>query len=152
MSSPTPSAREVAEDLLERSGQGMMTGDFVLFSSCFSLPTRMETFEGSRVLETLEELKTVFDGVRAYYKKTGVTAVRRHIVDAEYRNPTSIVSTHNASTFVNDELIQQPYDVLSVLELRNGSWTIRHSEYLITDVEEHSSVFAGPDPEIKDLE
>ncbi len=150
MPEPEKTAREIAEDLLARSGQGLITGDFKLFCDCFAFPNAMETFGGRRVIETMEEMETVFNDVRAYYHKTGMTEMVRHIVDAEYRNHSTIVSTHQARVVAESGLVQQPYDVLSVIELIEGAWRIRHSEYAIVDSEDHNTALIGPNASLED--
>ncbi len=143
VSQPGKTAREIAEDLLDRSGRGLTEGDFDLFERCFALPNEMETFEGRRVIETREEMRAVFDDVRAYYDRIGRTRVDRFIVDAEFRNSTCIVSTHQSHVYAGEDLAQQPFDVLSVIELQDGVWRIRHSEYAITDSKDHSNALVG---------
>lgn len=150
VSQPETTARDIAEDLLDRSGRGLTQGDFKLFECCFTLPKEMETFGGRRVIRTREEMKAVFNDVRAYYRKIGMTRVDRHVVDAEFRNPTCIVSTHQSRVYAGDELIQQPFDVLSVIELLEGAWRIRHSEYAITDSADHNSALVGRDAKLVD--
>ncbi len=120
-----------------------MTGDFELFVECFAFPKEMETFEGRRVFETREEFEVVFDSVRDYYQKVGVTHADRHIVDAEFRNPTCIVSTHHSRIYANEELVQQPFDSLSVIEEIDGIWRIRHSEYAIIDSKDYKEALVG---------
>ena len=150
MSEPQRSAREIAEDLLARTGHGLITGDFETFCECFSMPNEMETFEGRRVIETASELETVFGDVRAYYDKIGMTQMERHIVDAEFRNPTSIVSTHQSRLVAESELVQQPFDVLSVIKLIDGAWRIRHSQYAIVDSKDHNTALTGLNAALSD--
>ena len=145
LSETEKSARKIAEDLLERSGRGLLTGDFGLFADCFALPTEMETFDGRRIIKTLAELEAAFDAVRAYFGTTGMTRMERHIVDAEFRNPTSIFSTHQSCLAAEDVLVQQPFDVLSVIALIDGRWRIRHSQYAITDSHAHKMALIGGD-------
>lgn len=143
MSEPERTAREIAEDLLARTGHGLITGDFSVFCECFSLPTEMETYEGRRVIETKAEMEAVFNDVRAYYQKVGTTEMERFIVDAEFRNPTSIVSTHQSRLVSEAGLAQQPFDVLSVINLIDGAWRIRHSQYAIVDSKDHNTALTG---------
>lgn len=150
MSEIQKTAREIAEDLLARTGQGLITGDFKLFGECFALPKEMETFEGRRVIRTQAEMESVFNDVRAYYAKIGMTHMERHVVDAEFRNPTSIVSTHQSRLVAEYELVQQPFDVLSVIELIEGAWRIRHSQYAIVDSEDHNTALIGPNAVLAD--
>lgn len=150
MSEPEKTAREIAEDLLVRTGQGLITGDFKPFGDCFALPKEMETFEGRRVIKTEAELESLFNDVRAYYDKIGMTEMERHVVDAEFRNPNTIVSTHQSRLVAESELVQQPFDVLSVIELIEGVWRIRHSQYSIVDSEDHNIALIGPDAVLGD--
>ena len=150
VSDPEPTAREIAEDLLDRSGRGLTGGDFALFERCFILPKQMETFDGRRVVSTREEMRAVYDDVRAYYKSIGMTRVDRYIVDAEFRNPTCIVSAHQSRVYAGEELIQQPFDVLSVIEFVGGEWRIRHSEYAITDSSDHNNALVGEGMKLAD--
>ena len=143
MSQPDKSAREIAEDLLDRSGMGLTEGDFDLFETCFALPNEMETFDGRRAIVTRADLQAVYDAVRAYYHQIGRTRVDRHIVDAEFRNPTCIVSTHQSRVYAGEELAQQPFEVHSVIELQDGVWRIRRSEYAITDSSDHNNAIVG---------
>lgn len=110
----------------------------------------METFDGRRVITTREELEAVFNDVRAYYRTIGMTRVDRHIVDAEFRNPTCIVSTHQSRVYADEELIQQPFAVLSVIELKDGAWRIRHSEYGIMDSSAHNRALVGSNAKLVD--
>ena len=43
----------------------------------------------------------------------------------------------------NDDLIQQPFDVWSVIEEVDGLWRIRRSEYAITDSSDHNNAIVG---------
>ncbi len=144
VSGPEKTARQIAEDLLARTGQGLITGDFNLFGDCFALPNTMNTFENRRVVNDLGELRVLFDDVRTYFAKVGMTEMARHIVDAEFRNATTIVSTHQSRLVAETELIQQPFDVLSVIEQIDDIWRIRHSEYAIVDSEDHNTALVGP--------
>lgn len=150
MSETQKTAREIAEDLLTRTGQGLLTGDFRLFCDCFALPKEMETFEGRRVIRTEAEMESLFNDVRAYYARIGMTDMVRHIVDAEFRNATSIVSTHQSRLVAEHELVQQPFDVLSVIALIDGAWRIRHSQYAIVDSEDHNTALIGANAVLAD--
>ena len=141
----TKTARDIAAELLERSGRALETGDADLFATCFTIPKEMETFEGRRVLNSLEELEAAFREVCAYYAKAGVTSMVRHIVDAEFRNPSTIVSTHEARLLAGDQLIQQPYAVMSIIVADGDEWRIRHSQYAIIDSTDHNTALTGVD-------
>jgi len=139
----TKTARDIAAELLERSGHALETGDADLFATCFTIPKEMETFEGRRVLSSAEELEAAFREVCGYYAKAGVTSMVRHVVDAEFRTPSTIVSTHEARLLAGDQLIQQPFAVMSIIVADGDDWRIRHSQYAIIDSTDHNVALIG---------
>ncbi len=138
------SAKDVSEYLLDRTGTALMTGDFDLFAACFSLPQQMETFEGRRRIETRDELKTVFDGVRSYFRQRNVTQLARHCIEATYRDPDTIVTTHMSRVVSGTSLVQKPYPVMSLLcRGDDGIWKVSDSMYAIEDEPRHARALSG---------
>ncbi|WP_300033833.1 hypothetical protein [uncultured Roseobacter sp.] len=136
-------AKDVSEHLLELTGGALMAGDFELFLTCFQLPYRLETFEGNRVLNTSEDLRVVFDAVRAHYNKCGVTQMFRHCVEARFRDPATIAATHETRLISGTVITQEPFAVYSILEHTGEKWVITSSSYAIGDREDHNSALLG---------
>ena len=90
-------------------------------------------------------MKDVFEIVCAYYQRSGVTYLARRVIGAEFRNPTTIVSTSITEIYAGDNLIQQPLEVVSVLQQIDDVWLLRHSEYAITDASEYGEAIASLD-------
>jgi hypothetical protein len=122
---------QIAEDLLARSGRGLMEGDFNLFSDCFILPQDFETFEGKRRISTVEELQAVFDGVRAHFEATQVTIMERHVVMAECLGPEEIQSTHVSRLVAGDQILRATYPVLSTLKRTSDGWKVASASYAL---------------------
>lgn len=127
------SAEQIAKRLLDQTGIGIATGDFDLFVACFALPLEIETFDGRRHLETIADIRGVFDAVRAHQEKMGVTDMVRHIVTAEFRDPSTISYIHQTRLVSGSTLIQKPYNVYSVAQLEGSEWRVHHSQYAVDD-------------------
>ena len=90
----TGEAEEIADELLHRTGRGLVTGDFEIFRPCFDLPQTMETLEGARVLRHEGDLRQVFESMRGCFKENGVVDLVRSIVSSEFLNADTVGPTH----------------------------------------------------------
>jgi hypothetical protein len=131
-------ARDVAEYLLERTGEAIMSGDFALFETYFCLPQTIETFEGSCLVTTRDELKVVFDAVRTYYEVKGVTQLSRRCVAADFKDAESIASTYETRLISGAQIVQKPFPAFSTLKRVDGEWRIASCIYAIEDSPEHN--------------
>lgn len=134
MSNSTLAPCDVSDQLLMRTGDAMMAGDFKTFASCFSLPYELETLEGKRQIRTLAELNQTFDAVHAHMVKQQVTMMARHCVSASFRGENEIPATHETRLLSRDILVHQPYPAFSLLKRGDcGEWKITSTSYVITD-------------------
>jgi hypothetical protein len=125
------SATAIAEVLLERSGRGLMSGDFELFSDCFILPQDFDTFEGRRRISSVDELRAVFDGVRAHFEATQVTIMERHVVAAEFVGDDEIRSTHVSRLVAGGKILRATYPVMSIIKLTAVGWKVASATYAL---------------------
>ena len=125
--------------LLDRTGHALDIGDFDLFISAFYLPYRHDTWDGTVELTDPDEVRVVFDQVRAYLKHSGATQVVRCIIAAEFKSPDKILSTHEAHMFAGTTRIRPPYPVMSELQLRDGAWKICSSTYAVGNDAAHQA-------------
>ena len=127
-------AKEVAEDLLHRTGVALASDDAESFVACFLFPQVIETTKGARVLYTPDELKEVFYEVRDYHRETGASNLVRTVVTAEFAEPRVILSTH-----VSHHLKAcgapsgKPYPALSVLRYKERAWKIESCVYVVLE-------------------
>ncbi|SEM75177.1 hypothetical protein SAMN05216227_100236 [Pseudorhodobacter antarcticus] len=140
-------AKEVAEYSLEQTGIGLMSGDFDLFAPHFLLPQYVKTFDGKRLLQTREDVRSVFDAVRAHFNKLQVTLLSRTCISAEFQDADTVFSTHETRLIARDVMVQQPYPVFSVLRRVGGVWLVADSEYAIVEAPWHSKAFGPATPE-----
>ena len=132
-------AREVTEDLLARSQTAFLTDDFSEFADCMGLPYRIETFDGHRLLDTRDQLQDLFLAVRAHHRKTGVTDMDRHVVEAEFQDPATIATTFETRLLNGNVLTQKPYPVFSIIKLINGKWQVTNMSFAIDDNDDHNA-------------
>lgn len=127
------SAREACEKVLDITGTALLAGDFDSFAAVFTMPTKVETFEGARVIESREELREAFDGVCHHYRSVGATDLVRHIVAAEFIDDDLIRATHECRVLAKTELTQAPFAVHSTYVREDGRWKVCESIYIVDD-------------------
>ncbi len=131
--------KDICEDMLARTGAAIMSGDFHSFLSCFHLPQKMETFSGYRMIETADDLRAVFDGVRKYMRDKGITRMVRRNINANFQDADTIVAMHETRMLRGTFLAQPTYPSFSVLRRMNGVWKLTDTIYAIKDSAEHEA-------------
>ena len=124
-------ASDIAEAILEITGEALMSGNFEAFASVFHVPQVMSTMAGSINMESIDDMRRAFDNSRAHFEAIGVTEMVRNCVAAEYKTPTRIESTHVCNLLHNGKRLNEPYPVFSVLEKVDGAWKVTGSEYAL---------------------
>ena len=138
-----PTAKDVSEYLLRRSGDALFSGDFNAFAACFALPQKMETFDGRKLVETEEDLRSIFDGVRAYYRSLGVTILERRCIAARFATADRVEATHVSRLISGASIVQTPYPVFSIIERGEPGWRVVHSKYAISDAPAHNRALSS---------
>lgn len=136
-------ATDITQDLLDRSGTALMTGDFQMMKACFLLPQGFSTFDGERIVETEEQLADVFQNVLDEFARQGVTRLIRTIVAAERVSEEQIQATHVAHMFAGDIRIKKPYPVFAVTRWAGTEWRVASSDYAVEPGTNHSRVLCG---------
>ncbi|MEM7520842.1 MAG: hypothetical protein AAF307_07370 [Pseudomonadota bacterium] len=133
-----PTAKDVSEHLLARTGRALLTGDAALFESCLTFPNVMQSFDGQVLCETPEHFREIFAQVMRHMRRSGVTEMSRHCVAAAYRDATTVEATHECRMLAGTRVTQPAYPVFSVLKRVQGLWKISYSAYAIIDAPDHS--------------
>ncbi len=131
MRNESVSARSVAEELLTRTGRGLVSGDFDAFAAYFALPLIMETFEGKNRLETPDHLRLMFDKAHQFYSRNNVKELYRNCLDAHFRDPDTIESTHESRVISHGVLIERAFPAFSVIRRFGSSWKIASCSYAV---------------------
>ena len=123
--------------LLRQTGEALLSNNFELFAQCFHLPHTIETGDNKRVLNTLEDMRTVFNSVVDDYALKRVTDLVRITEVAEFRSDTRIEAAHITHMMSGDQRIKDPFPCFSVLEFIDGCWRSTGSQYA---VDKHTTV------------
>lgn len=129
----TTDPRAIHQDLLDRSGKAYVEGDFDSFAACFLLPQHVATYDGTRHLETRDDLRAMFDSMRAFFAERGATHLDRQNVAAEFIAEGTISATHHSRLMAGDVVIQTAYPAHSILKRHEGAWKVAFSQYAVPD-------------------
>lgn len=124
-------AKDIAEAILEITGDALVKGDFDAFASVFHVPQYMATMAGPVYMESVEDMRRAFDDMHAYFKGAGIDELNRKVTEAHYVSDTSIESTHLSEVVAADGASIGTYPVFSVLEKIDGVWKVARSEYCL---------------------
>lgn len=143
MAGKTTDTLKVAQAMLDLTGEALLTGDFVLMNSCFTLPHTITTLDGEYTVETEQEHRLLFKNIRAEYARLGVTMLDRKIIKAERISDTQIISTHVTHQYAGETLLKEPFPVVSNLTWTGKEWRITTSNYAVESGSKQSRVLAG---------
>ena len=133
-------AIEIADDLLFRTGNALLSGDFVCFLECCRFPAVFETPVGVTVIRSASDLEHLFVRVRQTYVSKGVIDFARTILSAEFLTETSIGSTHVTLCLGKDgEPIGHPFPAYSILTSIDETWRGQVCIYAILNNDDLSS-------------
>lgn len=124
-------ARSIATALLGKSTEALLSNDFDSYAECFSFPTRLETFEGNRMVRTRSELNIIFGDIRSYLAVNNVSQLVRKFIEIECISDSEIHTLHESYALDGTTLVKQPVPVLSVLQRMGGNWKVTKSAYAI---------------------
>lgn len=126
------SAREVVERLLAQTGEAVTTNDFSMARPCFKLPQDTQIFDNGVKIETIEDLRALFDGVREYYTSLGVTEVVRPCKQVAFHDEDTIYANHMTYLLRDGVMVADPYPVFTIVRREHGVWKFAHALYAAT--------------------
>lgn len=124
-------AYEIGYALLNRTKRAYFEDDFPLFASAFLLPHEHVTLHGWAVLQTEEDLRVLFDRMKAEFQRLEVDDIVRPLVSAEFVTPFNILATAESHIFSRGRRVAEPYAVQSTLLLCGTEWRIATANYCI---------------------
>lgn len=139
-------ARQIAEEFLHRTSTHLFANNFDAYADLFELPHTIETFNGVREISTKEDLRAIFDNMRAHFEKLGVTDYVRRCIVAEFLAPDLISTSHETRVMRGTELLYTPYPVHGQLKKIDGEWKIMGGSYAIRGADEiERALMSGPE-------
>lgn len=147
---------KICTDLLVKSGDPMVSGDFAAFALCFHLPQMITTPLGVRIISTRAELFDVFTQVRSHLFGSGAVMLSRTCVKADFATEDTIFTIHEGLVVGKKGALRAPYEVFAVLQKKEGNWRVAYSDYAIGDSMNHCRALLGqtkadaalPDPDL----
>lgn len=142
--------REICLDLLRRSANPLLSGDFEGFAACFRLPQTITTPNGLRLLRNRNDLEDLFHQVRAYFADQKIKMITRECVKSEFAGEATIMSVHESRLITPGGIISPPYQVFSIIERHAEGWHVTFSDYAVGDSLDHCLALssAGLEPGI----
>ena len=128
-----PGALDIVEQFVIATGSAVMERDFQSFAECFALPLSVTTLGGDRTVLDLEELRSSFAKVGEHYRFQGVERMERTCLSATFIDDCTIQCVHETRLYRQNKLVQQPFQVRSVLRCIDGEWKICDTDYSIED-------------------
>jgi len=124
-------AREIAQAILDMTGNALLSNDFEAFAPYFQLPHLIEAAEQRRMLTTTADLRMAFDKVVEDIRLKQVTDLIRVCEVAEFRSATRLVHTHASHMMSGNLRATEPFHSYSVLDLVGGRWLVSSSQYAV---------------------
>ena len=131
-------AKDLSNAVLERLGHAFTSEDFDLFKSCVVLPLTVETFDGTRVIDSDTALQALYCAIQLHHRNTGVTDMVCHCIESEFKDPNTVVSTFETRLLNGTTMTQNPFPVFSVLTRSGGNWKLSSMTYAICDRPDHN--------------
>lgn len=123
----------ICERIAEETARALLARDFESFAAAYRVPTSVDTFEGRRTLETMDELEDAFEAVCDHYEMLAVTDLVRHVVAAAFNADGSVSGAIENRVLSGALLIQAPYVIYSTYVEADGRWKIAESVYVCDD-------------------
>ncbi len=142
------SAKVVSEQLLEETGNALLNRDFESFAKAFHVPQTVTTYDRTIELETVDDLRRVFEQMCTSFESLSVTDYVRECVAAEFKSKTVIETTHVSHLIRNGTHVMPPYPVYSTLEMKDGRWKVSGGAYAVDqDTGQARALASGQSPQ-----
>lgn len=123
----------VLEQLATATGTALLEADFNSFANCFMFPHFVVTQSGERDVQSIDDLRSIFDKVIGHYRLSGVDRMERYCVFGTFIDDRTIECAHESRLFKGHSLVQQPFVAQSKLKRLGDTWKIYSTQYSIAD-------------------
>lgn len=131
---PRPNAEAaaaIAQRLVEETGVLMVSGDFDTFVRYFKLPCTVATPEGARLLQSPDELRTVFQRIGDFYRSFGDVTLGRHVTAALFDGPQLLRFAFETTILVDGKTVEGPIAAHSTAARDGEIWHITDTHALV---------------------
>ncbi|MCY4180765.1 MAG: hypothetical protein OXC60_05460 [Litoreibacter sp.] len=124
-------AWRIATYMVERTRSSIFEGDFETFADSFTYPHTSTTEEKTIVIKDMEDMRRLFDNVRASHRQMGMTHLSRETIAAEFKDEDTLIVVHVNHMMAGTRRINAPFPVYSTLKRFGDTWRIEKAEYAI---------------------
>lgn len=125
-------AARIFQEMLDISGEAMLTADMPELLRWFATPNTVETYEGHLVLNTEQETRALFETAMARQREQGISHMIRKVTHAEFRDPDTIWAIHETRyVFHNQVLSDAPHQGFSILHRYPDCWKVHHAQFTV---------------------
>lgn len=121
----------IYQDLLDRISKSYLDNDFDTYALMLRVPHDVGSFNTGLRLETRQDLRLLFDNMRARFVQQGITDYLRTCLAAGFNSPTEILGAHETRLMNRTQVVEQPFPSKSILRLENGRWWVVASDNAI---------------------
>lgn len=136
MSPQEDRAVQVYQRLLDSIGEAIEQKDKETYVSFFFIPHKIETFEKTFEIRSVEELGRYFDRLVDRLSSLHVRELVRTCTLAEFVDLSTIKGCHDTRLIDENLRIRESYTALSTLRCIEGAWLVSASQY----AEAHPSI------------
>jgi len=126
-------AKTIHQFLLDETGAAYASGDFERFVRCFAPSQTIGTFQRSVQLTHRNDVRVLFDSMRAHFQSIGLTELVRTSLQAEFDGPDCIKAMHMSYQFSGTTLIRDGFPAFSILRRQEDRWCVEHSDYAMAE-------------------
>ncbi|WP_131802818.1 hypothetical protein [Cognatiyoonia sediminum] len=123
----------IASTLLKVTEQSYWDRDFETFASCFRIPHIIGSLEGDRIVETLEELRAIFDTMGAHYEALGALALRREAYEAVLVDNDNLRVMFTSQQELPNRVLTNKINFYSEVEREGEDWKITLTRAVSSD-------------------
>ncbi|MBY6117486.1 hypothetical protein KUW09_25050 [Mameliella alba] len=129
-------ATQIHLELLDRTGNALMNGDFDGFLSCFLLPLTLSTQGGPTRISDENDFLPIFEGNWRRIQHLNVTEYSRACVSACFIDDKTIYAVHETRLLSGHALVRPAVPAFSILKKVESVWKVWDQEYAIGSIEE----------------
>ncbi|PUB18714.1 hypothetical protein DFP92_101299 [Yoonia sediminilitoris] len=114
----------IYQGLLDRLTDAYNAGDFLAFQQHIRLPHEITTPDESFVIQTVDEMKKVFQRHLDYSKQIGMNIYHRRCLEAQFLEGCCIKGTHVSRLMRDAVQLTPPFEVECMMHRIEGQWLL----------------------------
>jgi len=124
---------EIVRTLLEATEKSYWERDFETFAKCFRMPHTIGSLEGDTLVETREELRSIFDTMGAHYSALGALALKREAQEAVFVDKDNLRVMFTTQQVLPNQVLTNKISFYSEVERVGNDWQITLTRAVSSD-------------------